>query len=166
MPPGALQRSGNKATARVLFPQDMSERAKIMMKSSDVQEFQPPTTIGPRTISCLELKHHAFVKNCKEKWAAIPSCLIYFIFKANIPCITENIWISSFILVSRINTAIYWHSFKPRIMVSLNIIMVWKRKFLHINSKMARMILIDVLRCVLLLLEESETIRWGSAELC
>lgn len=143
MPPGALQCSGNKATARGLFPQDMSERAKIMMKSSDVQQFQPATLILPWTISCLELKHHAFVKNCKEKWAVIPSCLIYFIFKANISCITESTWISGFILVSRINIALYWHSFKLWIMVSLNIIMVLKRKILHINPETARMILID-----------------------
>lgn len=77
----------------------MSERARIMMKSTDVQEFQPLTLIVPWTVSYQELKH-AFVKNCKEKWVVIPLCLIYLIFKASVPCITENIWISSFILAS------------------------------------------------------------------
>lgn len=96
----------------------MSERAKIMMKSLDVQEFQPLTLIVPWTISYQELKHNAFVKNCKEKWAVIPSCLIYAIFKANISCIAENIWISSFILVSIICIVLYRHSFKAWILVS------------------------------------------------
>lgn len=132
----------------------MKEGSTIIMKSSNVQEFKTSNIDG--TVDNFLLKYNVFEKNCYEKSAVM--------FKANITCMTENIWISSFILVSRIRIALY--SFKPWITVSLIISIVLKRKYLHINSEMARMTLIDVLQCVLLLLGSSKTVRWGLAELC